>query len=248
MEKFFKNKRRKGFTLVELLAVMGIVMILAAVIIAIQPGNPQGLRASLDSAIGIFRGAKLRATSTENPDRNPDTNKFYNIRSRVLVLNDPGNQDEHLRLLRVIVGGTRTQDATDTANYFWYVTDIDTVLPSGTYYVEPDETSLQESRRSRITNRDGGGRTMRLNYNPTVIAQAEGSGDREWYYYEFNHDGTSNMFAASFMISEGDWDPANKKVIFRNKENVTGFVILPNGNVIPFTDPDELEKGNVAQQ
>ncbi|MDR2982158.1 MAG: prepilin-type N-terminal cleavage/methylation domain-containing protein [Puniceicoccales bacterium] len=245
MSQLFKNKKlRAGFTLVELLAVMAIVMILAAVIIAIQPGNPEGLSSAQRISMGVFRTARYQAMQAQNPDRNPETNPLYNIRSRVLVLNDSTNEDQHLRMIRVIIGGTRNVNSSEPSDYYWYTVAADEMLPKNVYFISPDEGSLGTNRKSRVNNKDASGTTMRFNYEASLVGQAEGSGDTEWYFYEFNQDGTSNMNMATFMVSEGDWDPSLKKPIFRNKNNVTGFAIVPSGAIVPYNDPDEMDKGN----
>lgn len=244
MQRIIRRKGRRGFTMVELLAVICIILILGGVMLAIRPGNPQGLGSATRSAIAAFDRARFQAQNNYNPDRDAETNKLYNIRSRVLILNDSANPDEHLRLLRVVVGGTRNQNTTSTSSYIWYALENDVVLPSGVYYVEPTDSFFPATRRSRITNRDTANKTMRLDYAPTVEGQADGSGDKEWYFYEFNNDGTTNMYAASFMISEGDWDPSAKAVVFRNKDNIDGFAIVPNGTTIKYSDAEELDKAN----
>ncbi len=245
MQKILRGKMRKGFTMVELLAVIFIIMILGGVMLAIRPGNPQGLRSATRSAVAAFDRARFQAQNNFNPDRDAaTTNKLYNIRSRLLVLNDSSNPDDHLRLLRVVVGGTRNQSDTSSSSYIWYALENDVLLPAGIYYVEPTDSFFPSTRRSRITNRDSSSKTMKLNFTPSVVGQADGTGDKEWYFYEFNNDGTSNMYAASFMISEGDWDLSRKEVVFRNKDNIDGFAIVPNGTTILYSDPDELDKAN----
>ena len=231
--------------MIELLAVVCIMLILGGVLLAIRGGNPQGLPSAVRGAIATFDRARFQAQNNFNPDRDAaTTNKIYNIRSRVLVLNDEGNPNEHLRLIRVVVGGTKDQDDTKTSSYVWYAMGNDYLLPAGIYFIDPADSFFSPNRRSRITNRDSSNKTMRLDYAPSLIGQEDGSGDKEWYFYEFNNDGTSNMFAASFMISEGEWDPGQKNVVFRNKENIAGFAVVPNGTTIMYSDSEEVDKAN----
>ncbi|MDR2429304.1 MAG: prepilin-type N-terminal cleavage/methylation domain-containing protein [Puniceicoccales bacterium] len=232
------QRSRAAFTLVELLTVLGIIMLLGAAIVALQPGNPQGLAAAQSTAISVFGTAQLRAVQASNPDRDPDKNPLHNLRARVLILNDPTQPELHLRQMRIVVGGTRTTSTTDPCQ--WYTTEPDTMLPQGIYMVPPNDSSLRSSHRSHITNKDTPTTTMRINKEPSLVAQPDGAGDREWYFYEFNDDGTSNMNFATFMLSEGEWDPGAKQVRFRNEQNIAGFWITPAGKTVSYTDTDEI--------
>ncbi|MDR2862516.1 MAG: prepilin-type N-terminal cleavage/methylation domain-containing protein [Puniceicoccales bacterium] len=243
---FQRGRRIPAFTLVELLAVLAIIGLMVGVIVTVRPDNPEGIDAARRVATSVFGAARLRAEQSPNPDRQTEKRPLYNVRSRVLVLNDPTRPEQHLRLLRIIVGGTRKPDSTEAANYVWYTMDADTTLPEGVYMISPFDTSFKnELLKSRITPRENTGSVMTLNFEPSLDEQQEGTGDKSWFFYEFNNDGTSNMWAATFMISEGTWDPADKRVIFRNEQNVTGFWIQPSGVSVPYSDPDELKSSNL---
>lgn len=240
------RRSRRGFTLVELLAVLGIMMIIIGMVIFVRPSNPDGVNGARRLAESVFMTARFKAQQAQNPD--PDANELYNIRSRVLILKDSDNEEQHLRLFRVIVGGTRTQEKAEPSDYVWYGVDSGTMLPKGIYYIEPNETSVKDTRRSRISNRDiaGSNCTMKLNYAPSVKAQPDGSGDKTWYFYEYNEDGTSNMRSAALMVGEGEWDPGARKVLFReeNQNRIGGFAIMPNGSLVAYTDSDEMDRSN----
>jgi len=239
---------RAGFTLMEMLAVLAIIAILSAFIVTLNKGNPEGLAGALRISEHVFKTARGTASLAPNPDRDPKTNPLYNIRSRVLILKDTENKypSEKLRKMRVIVGGTKDPDSTKISDYRWYnLAGTDTTLPKSVYMVEPTESSL-EGRVSKLSNKDNLGETMRLDYRLTTDFQSEGSGDAEWYFYEFNGDGTTNMNVAVFMVAEGSWDQSEKKPVFKNKNAVTGFYITPTGNLIAYTDTAEIDanKGN----
>lgn len=246
-----KRFPRRGFTLIELLTVLGIMMLLIGLVITVQPRNPEGLTGATRLADAVFQTARFKARQALQPDRDPEANPIYNIRSRVLILKDPENEEQHLRLFRVIVGGTRTPLDTSPGDYVWYGVDAGTMLPKDVYFVEPDNpTPAEPSRRSRISNKDvtGGNCIMNLDLTPKTTAQADGSGNKQWYFYEYNEDGTSNMNFAVLMVGEGVWNPASKRVEFANKNLVGGFAVFPNGNTISFTDPDEADTGNTGSK
>ena len=105
------KKLRRAFTLIELLAVIAIVALLAGIIAGLQTSSPVGLDGATRQAQSVFELARAKAMLSNNPDpdnvdpKNPVW-KLYTPRSRVLILNDP-NDDGHLRKMTVIVGGQR---------------------------------------------------------------------------------------------------------------------------------------------
>lgn len=240
-QKSSNRRRRAAFTLIELMTVLAIMLLIGGIVFALRPENPEGLPGAQRVASETFLIAQMRAVQSPNPDRNPAENPLHNIRTRVLILNDPNSPGMHLRLMRIIVGGTRRLEEGKAADYRWYATEPDAVLPDGIYMVAPDAKGIRDKRRSTITPNEGNKSVMRLNIEPSLESQPEGSGDREWYFYEFNNDGTSNMKSATFMIAEGEWNPVENNVLFRDDLNVAGFWLAPSGKTIFYSDADEMD-------
>jgi prepilin-type N-terminal cleavage/methylation domain-containing protein len=236
-----------GFTLLELMAVLAIVGIIMGAIVGLRSDNPEGLNGAARISESVFRTARGVALLSPNPDENPETNPLYNIRARVLILRDSERQsvvlqEDKCRRMRVIVGGTRKPEETKPEQYVWYGTKgADTVLPKGIFMVAPDAEGM-EGRVSKITNKDGTEVTMKLNFEPDKRAQTHGSGDTEWYFYEFNSDGTANMNMSVFMVADGRWDPEKKQPVFANRNSVAGFCITPSGSTVGYTDVAEMNK------
>ncbi|MDR1496853.1 MAG: prepilin-type N-terminal cleavage/methylation domain-containing protein [Puniceicoccales bacterium] len=242
--KIYSNPRKTAaFTLIELLTVLAIIGLMASVVLGIRPNNPAGMEGARAIVTGMLRGTQAKAAQSQNPDINPEKNPLYNIRARLLVLKDVANPEQHLRRMRIIIGGTRLPESTQPSDYFWYSVGSDTTLPSGIHMVSPDETNIEKlTRRSHITNRNGLPNTMRLNLEPSNVGQSDGTGDREWYFYEFNDDGTSNMNFASFTFASGNWEPGSNRIVFPNEDNIAGVWITPNGSIVPFLDVSEIDK------
>lgn len=245
-----RPRRHAAFTLIELMAVVGIIVLIASVVLALNPGNPGGLLAAQSTAASLFKTARLKA-QTPLPTR--DGKKLDYGRARVLILKDPTKPEQHLRLMRVIVGGVEVDPAKPNNNpqskdYFWYSTEIESVLPKGNFMIDEDativggEVAFDIKQRSNVSHRDAIPTTMLMNYEHSLKGSKDGEGDKEWYFYEFGDDGTSNMISATFMIGEANWNPVKKQPVFLNNKDISGLWISPTGETIPFSDSDEMLK------
>ncbi|MDR3228832.1 MAG: prepilin-type N-terminal cleavage/methylation domain-containing protein [Puniceicoccales bacterium] len=251
-----RKARRPAFTLLEVLAVVFIMAIFASIVTVLSPANPKGREGAQNVAENLFNVARGTAALATNPDPQPEKNPLFNIRARLIVLKDKeGNHpDDHLRRIRIIIGGTKKSESTALTDYRWYCSEaLDAFLPDGFYMVPPDDpdNGLAEAYRSKINLRDGGTYIMRLNYNPDRNSQNEGSGDSEWYYYEFNNDGTSNMNSSTFIVAKGSTiikDGGKIEISFDKDESglpkeITGlWVASASSRFVPFDSAEEMRK------
>ncbi len=232
-------RARRAFTLIEILTVVAIIGLVAVIIIGLQPGNPHGMDDACRIAATEFKIARSQAVMGANPDREPENNKRYNIRSAVLVLNDEDDEERHLRYIVPIVGGTDDESKTDISDYYWYACsdNAGTLLPEGVYFVPPDEGGL--SAHSVLTPIDG---NNEVSIDPTLEAGGKtfGSGGKKWYVYYFDSNGQTYMSKATFMVAEGVWMPGSG-VKFDSDAPVMGFAITRNGAIIYTNDSDESD-------
>ncbi len=186
-----------------------------------------------------FKIARVNALSNANPDRDPEANPRYNIRTAVLVLNDEDDEERHLRLLVPIIGGTDDESKTDISDYYWYAVGgtTGTLLPAGTFFVPPSETSL--TAKSVIEPIDGN-REVTLDPSIQEGGKKFGTGSKKWFAYFFDSNGQTYMSKAVFMIAEGIWMPGNG-VKFDDDAPAVGFAITRNGAIIYTKDSDEAE-------
>lgn len=222
----FRAKARGGFTIIELLVVIGIILLVSSVIFI---GGNSGSGAKLSSAqrimSGVAQGARGQAILKGMP-------------TRLIMYSDvSGNTDveKKLRYCGIIYGDPETVDASGNPTR-WLAATQGTILPEGIYF-NPTSSATKWSA--------GSVPTMQLEY-PRLNAVAEGSGD-EFYYYEFNSNGTmGSAFRNAWLILQaGSLLPsgASLAVDFSEPENeylVAGLIFRRVGTTTLVTDPEAI--------
>lgn len=232
---------KRAFTLIEILTVVAIIGLISLVIIGLQPNNPHGLDDAVRLASQQFKIAQAQAVLGHNPDRDPETNKRYNIRSAVLILNNEDDEERHLRYIVPVIGGTDDESQTDIRDYYWYAVNGNggITLPKGVYFVPPTESNIAHSEISPIEG------DTEVTIDPTLEPGGKrfGSGKQKWYVYYFDSNGQTYMTKATFMVAEGLWTPGTG-IRFDDDTAVVGFAVTRNGSVIFTRDADETDAAN----
>ena len=232
---------KRAFTLIEVLTVVAIIGLISLVIIGLQPNNPHGLDDACRLAAQQFQAAQAQAVLGHNPDRDPESNKRYNIRTAVLVLNNEEDEERHLRYIVPIIGGTDDESKTDIRDYYWYAVNgnAGTMLPKGVYFVPPTESTVTSSEIAPLEGDN------EVTLDPTLEPGGKrfGTGKQKWYAYYFDSNGQTYMTKATFMVSEGVWMPGTG-IRFDRDASVVGFAVTRNGAVIFTRDADETEAAN----
>ncbi len=131
---------RAGFTMVELLIVITVILILASMMLAIRPTNPEGLGNGQRMMADMLRIAKVQATMNRAalPKINGWTSNWAptNFRYRLLIKCEPTNPDTHLREMVIAIGCTGI--GTNTAVYTWFSPEPPVRLPPGVFFVPPN--------------------------------------------------------------------------------------------------------------
>ncbi len=254
---------RRAFTLIELLAVIAIVGMLAAIVIGLQPGNPKGLQGATQQVMSQLSLARQMAmlANIDDPTDDNRTNTYATVRTRLIILNDPDDPDNHLRLMGIVHGAQRvargaaaalpeSQLSGNPGALQWYGNSEPVKLPEGVYYVENRLPKLREILTSDARSVTfGNAPTMRLAYPRRNPQQENGAGARTWYYYEFLSDGSCNMrdvqsasdttgqagTGARIMFAQAELAPGATQPEPKSKEVVGGVIITPRGKLLPIT-------------
>lgn len=134
-------RSRRGFTLVELMIVISVILILAGMILAIQPTNPEGLANGQRMLGSTLRSARAQAMANRAALPKPAGLNLNwapaDFRYRVLIKNDPTDPDRHLREVIIAIGVRGLGASTSAAKYAWFSPDPSIMLPPGIFFVPP---------------------------------------------------------------------------------------------------------------
>ncbi len=134
---------RSGFTLVELMIVITVILLLASMILVIKPTNPEGLANGQRMLASMIRSAKAQALMNRAALPRPPgfTGNWTptDFRYRVLIKNDKNDPDRHLREM-VLAIGCLGLGPTPT-KYTWFSPDPSVLLPAGVFFVPPTATT-----------------------------------------------------------------------------------------------------------
>jgi prepilin-type N-terminal cleavage/methylation domain-containing protein len=135
---------RKGFTLVELLVVITIILLISSLFLGLSTGDGGGLPAGQRFIASSVRTVRAMALMNRGPG---NTGVTYANRYRLLILNDPDDEENHLRQFVIAVGGVSSADLagadpttitnTSVAPYRWFSPEPAQMLPTGVVFVPP---------------------------------------------------------------------------------------------------------------
>lgn len=136
---------RRGFTLIELLVVIAIILGISSMFLSLPSGNGGGLVGAQRMLASSFRSLRAIALLNRGSAANSIT---YNSRYRLLILNDPADQVNHLRKFVLAVGSVDSMNvssgidpstitSTTDSNYKWSAPNPPMVLPRGIYFIPP---------------------------------------------------------------------------------------------------------------
>jgi len=135
---------RKGFTLIELLVVITIILLISSLFLGLSAGDGGGLPAGQRILASSIRTARAMALM----NRGPGTGGVnYGGRYRLLILNDPDDEVNHLRQFVITVGGVSSADLagadpstitnTSITPYKWFSPEPAQLLPTGVVFIPP---------------------------------------------------------------------------------------------------------------
>ena len=130
--------------MVELLIVLTVILILASMMLAIRPTNPEGIGNGQRMMADMIRIAKVQATMNRAalPKINGWSSNWApaNYRYRLLIKCDPANPDSHLREMVIAIGCTGI--GATPALYTWFSPEPPVRLPPGVYFVPPNIAAI----------------------------------------------------------------------------------------------------------
>jgi prepilin-type N-terminal cleavage/methylation domain-containing protein len=221
---------RKGFTLVELLVVITIILLISSLFLGLSAGDGGGLPAAQRMLGSSIRTLRAMALMNRGPAGKAAT---FAPRYRLLILNDPDDEANHLRQFVLAVGGVASDELgnqdpatitnTSSKPYKWFSPEPAQFLPLGVVFIPPASdagTSMSlgvaaGTRRSYVGPLADNISASSLDSpttNPPVMTYAPviepmalsemgaGFGAKRWYYIELQPDGGSNHLGRTILV------------------------------------------------
>ncbi len=241
---------RRGFTLVELLVVITIILLISSLFLGLSTGDGGGLPAGQRFLASSIRTVRAMALMNRGPGT---TGVTYATRYRLLILNDPDDEVNHLRQFVIAVGGVSSADLagadpttitnTSVPPYRWFSPEPAQLLPTGVVFVPPATdtatalsiTLTANTRRSIIGPLADGATTNATDspgstppwmiYAPTnqpmaLNAMTADFNPKKWFYVELQGTGASNHLGRVLLVLA--------KGVVRNTGSGKAMIDLPS--------------------
>lgn len=140
-------RTRRGFTLIEMLIVVAVIILLATMMLGIRASNPDALSNGQRMMGDMLRIARVQAqmnrAAMPRPDGLASTVAWNpsNFRYRLLIKCDPADPDNHLREMVIAIGFNGVGSGSAPSNpalYTWFSPEAPVRLPPGVYFVPPN--------------------------------------------------------------------------------------------------------------
>ncbi|MEY3391296.1 MAG: hypothetical protein RLZZ322_144 [Verrucomicrobiota bacterium] len=220
---------RKGFTLVELLVVITIILLISSLFLGLSAGDGGGLPAGQRVLASSIRTVRAMALMNRGPG---EGGVNYGGRYRLLILNDPDDEVNHLRQFVIAVGGVSAEDLagadptsvtnTSASPYLWFSPEPPQSLPSGVVFVPPQgDTSTTVSLADGLVpyrtiigkiaddiassaNDSAASTPPWMTYapisQPKPLADMTGLNPKKWFYVELQDSGASNHMGRVLLV------------------------------------------------
>ena len=238
------DKMRKGFTLVELLAVIAIIAV-TAVAIGMAGGDTnsaQGLRAAQSTLATMMQTARTIAAT-----KGTHTRLIINVNK-----DEPGN---YLRQIGIVYSSEKGQDSTlIEGDELWAAVGSGIHLPEGTFYIPYDAKNVRAPRIGKILESDdvgpeavGGGYAQSFKFPVRLqhpMASAPSSSKADWIYYEFMPNGIVSLGSSNklVVIYAGRLIPtmsgAVDRIEIENDTAIAGFLLTMLAGIVPIPDKE----------
>lgn len=222
-------KRRRGFSMVELLTVVAIISIMAVIIGSALGGNNESLSLGTGQRVAssMFQSARSIAILKQT-------------QTRVIIYGAQGSNTDPRKFLRFM--GIVYDEDQDPSNPSWVPAVQGTYLPEGVFFIPAGSaTGLSDV---------SGGSMEKSDYNNTgtqplsVAFPVTTKTADDFFWYGFDENGNSQNAGGTFVLNAGRVTSDAPTIEIENPYAARGLAIRRIGGVILMNDYEEIQAAN----